>query len=910
MKRSIRNEKTRRFFVPGLIIGLITLSLVGVFTTSNMNHDGNNDTHAINEATASSLNILFLTESDDSKVEKALELDEGFSISKNTPVNATFLIANGFKAVVICDYGLSADEIDNLTTYFENGGKLFIIFGPNSNNTENLLLGLNISVTMANSNLGEDNSIGINYMTGAEGHPLVQKIQWSSCPSIRNFTNITSINATNGTNLLTTGSSDDSPLFYSYQGVNGSEFLLFTPWVVPGGNNLQVELWLYFNYFIYLSTAYLTTNTPDILPSFSEWAHSPVPHATDTIIIAVIVIALGIIAFSLFFYQRQKSKKTQIVLSEKALEEITKEKEKEKIELEDLTDKWEQVGTHRQISGFMFGLFAGIILGIPQIVLTGIIFPRWIMPFPFIAGSFDWVKQFFQAIWMVFDVGTSIALAKYFAQYRIKQPKKAIHYIQIFVWWQMLSGVVQIMSISLIGSIVFPQTNFAHLSWLVVLHSLIQYPGFFVVFMYIFQGMQRTDLHNLGNLLYQAILMLGCQYIFILLFRNIFANNPQGEAFGAMIGYAVGQYVAEWGIFFIMMKFYKNLGFSLSTIFRADFTGKELKEALVFGGKETMGHVWVPLAYMYQVWLLGAFLPNYNEQMGLFGYANMLSQVIYLVAFLVEGFLAPVSEAHSHKKQQLLKLNLAQGMKWANYMIFFMIVLLAAVGDKFIAVIGSQWASAARFIPLLLVYSIMQPWTQLADRVLQGTGFTGRAAIIWFIEQGGKMALLTIYISLGITDIMIILYAHVPVLVIKTSLGWFTIRRKIAKTKPYFWNTWIAPGIASIIIYFTLWGMTFILTGWLILVEFVLAIFLIFYVYTFLCGFLGCYDENTIEEFKKAAEMVKVKLISGLSKTLYRSAALGCRLSPGLHGRFPLENFNEAMEEARELEKEKLKLEI
>ena len=102
MKVSVWKGRGKKSFIPGLIIGLISLSLVGVLITSNMNQVRNDDDNSINEARASSSNILFLTESDDSKVEKALELDESFSISKNIPVNATFLIANGFKAVVIC----------------------------------------------------------------------------------------------------------------------------------------------------------------------------------------------------------------------------------------------------------------------------------------------------------------------------------------------------------------------------------------------------------------------------------------------------------------------------------------------------------------------------------------------------------------------------------------------------------------------------------------------------------------------------------------------------------------------------------------------------------------------------------------------------------------------------------------
>jgi hypothetical protein len=156
---------------------------------------------------------------------------------------------------------------------------------------------------------------------------------------------------------------------------------------------------------------------------------------------------------------------------------------------------------------------------------------------------------------------------------------------------------------------------------------------------------------------------------------------------------------------------------------------------------------------------------------------------------------------------------------------------------------------------------------------------------------------------------MIILYSHIPMLIIKTSLGWFIIRKKISKPKRYLWNSWFAPGIASIILFVVLHYLTYIFTGWLILAEFILAVFVLFYVYSFLCGFLGFYDANTLAEFKKAANMIK-KPIFYLAYPMYKFAEWGCKASPRLHGRYPLDVYEGAMAEARELEQEKLKLKM
>ncbi|MHA1699614.1 MAG: hypothetical protein ACTSWN_12290 [Promethearchaeota archaeon] len=922
MKQKYSNlrDKKRKWLLVGLVIGIIATCGFGMLilnVKTNSNTGVNTNVESAEASQKSS--ILFLTALRNTQVEKALTLDDSFNVIINEDFISVNLTQDNFDAIVISNYPLNTDGVNKLVNYYNGGGKIFLLFGPKSTAGSELIAACGVDNHV--TELQDKNGMEFNYTEGNTNNIILKNIQWSSAPSFKNYTGITLVSNDNNNleiqNLLLDNYKENGTfkqheiLFYIRNKSSNGAMIVFAPWSIIEGKTTQLEVWPYFNYFIYLTTKYILHGDNWSYLTFSDWDFSPVPHELEKIIFILLIITFAIIAVALFAIQSLKSKKSQVVLSEKAMKEMAK-KVDVNVEREDLTDRWEQIGTHKQISGFLFGLFAGIILGIPQIALTGFIFPRWIMPYPQVAGWFSWVKQFFAAIWMVFDVGTSIALAKFFAQYRIKQPKKAVHYIQIFVWWQLLSGVVQVIMITSLGLYIFPNTNFAHMSWMIILHSLIQYPGFFVVYIYIFQGMQRTDLQNLGNLLYQAVLMLTLQYVFIFLFRETLGKGYLGEAFWSGIGYVVGQYVAQWALFFLMSGIFKKLGFNISTIFRVDFTKQEFKEAIIFGGKECIGHMWVPLAYMYQVWIISQFLPNYNEQMGLYGLAEMLTQVTALAGFLTESFLAPVSEAYSHKKQKLLDFTLAQGIKWSNFIIFFMIALLAATGEKFIALLaGENWIGATRFIKPFLIYCIMQPWAWLGDKTLAGAGFTGRAALIWILEQGLKMVLLTVYIMFNILDIMIILMAHIPALVIKVSITWIVIRRKVGKPKLYLWNSWIAPGTASILIFFILWILAEVLTkinSWLILAVFVLGIFVFFYLYSFLCGLFGCYDKNTIQEYKKAADMLK-KPISYLGKPLYLAAAFGCQISK-LHDKYPLDIYEDAMIEAKELEKEKLKLKI
>jgi hypothetical protein len=89
-------------------------------------------------------------------------------------------------------------------------------------------------------------------------------------------------------------------------------------------------------------------------------------------------------------------------------------------------------------------------------------------------------------------------------------------------------------------------------------------------------------------------------------------------------------------------------------------------------------------------------------------------------------------------------------------------------------------------------------------------------------------------------------------------------------------------------------------------IIFLIGILPSFPLYMFFYGFFGGWDRDTLEELRNAAA------ISGSVKGLTRwgmvePTALGARLSP-LNGRFPITNREEAMQEASQLTKEKVRL--
>ncbi|HOU25257.1 MAG TPA: hypothetical protein PLN42_13560, partial [Anaerolineae bacterium] len=78
-----------------------------------------------------------------------------------------------------------------------------------------------------------------------------------------------------------------------------------------------------------------------------------------------------------------------------------------------------------------------------------------------------------------------------------------------------------------------------------------------------------------------------------------------------------------------------------------------------------------------------------------------------------------------------------------------------------------------------------------------------------------------------------------------------------------------------------------------------------FPLYAFFYSLFGGWDDDTLAELKRAAELSG--LMKPLARLFWRASALGARLSP-LHGRFPIDIRAEAMAEAELLTRERVRL--
>ncbi|MHA1339812.1 MAG: hypothetical protein ACTSRZ_06705 [Promethearchaeota archaeon] len=585
-------------------------------------------------------------------------------------------------------------------------------------------------------------------------------------------------------------------------------------------------------------------------------------------------------------------------------DEILEEVLKQKV----LKNKWEEVGLHRQISSFFIQLFSGIIVAAPYLILTMYIYPRFIQPFPQTQGWVNWTSTFFAALYTVFDMGTSTALTKFFSQYRIKKPAEGIKYAQIYIWWQMITGVIQITMVSSLGIYVLGPSYLGHMTWFFVLSSLAQFPGMLNVIVLMLEAMQRFDIKITAEMILGATTTNVIKYLTIIWFRNIFRYDWRyGEAFGAGIGMVIGDYFAQMGNFIIYIIIFKKLGYSVSTLFRVDFNKDNIKEALGFGAKLVLGNVWVPLVSLLEITLISIYVLNYNAEMGYLAMMKNITSVTSLLGTFYSALMPGISEAHGNKKLKLTEYYLIEGIKWTNFILFFLLAALASAGDKIlIAFAGSQWYGALKYIPLLLIFTSLEPMAWYADRVFQGTNNTKYNMIIWIIEQGTRsIFLLIIFVGFESKYLWMLYLAYIPGIAAKDIAALIFMRRKIVKFRPYWMHTFIGPLVSALILYIInklivqlIWSDNVFITIFTFFIILIAGLF----IFVFFTSLLGAWDKNTIDEFDKALSMIKtIKIIFSM---LIWMAKLGYKLCPWKE-KFKVDVFEDAKKEAIELTHEK-----
>jgi len=678
---------------------------------------------------------------------------------------------------------------------------------------------------------------------------------------------------------------------------DGGALYVLTPFL-DSDNNPQIQEWAYFNYLVYA----LVMRAAGLQPlSFADYPGSPVPHAGDRVAILGSMAVLLIIVSCAFVivrrYSRAHPEELDSIVANRAA-----------FESRSTQAGWERVGFHRPLGGFLLSLMLGLILFVPLIIYQNLVLPVYILPSAQALGLWGRVLQFFNVAWLFFDMGTSIAFIKYLSQYRVHDPQRGIQYGQVFVWWQMLSGAVQVAMVVGLASTVVPRTTYALYAWSVIIHSLIQLPGWFLVMNHALKGFQRSDHAQLLELVWQVLMPMAAQPVVVALMYAWGKAHPAvGGAMGGLLGMGLAAYVAEALTFALGFWLYRRMGYSARVLFLAHFDWEIVRTSFGFGVFEMLGSLAWAAGQAAEIWITQARLVNYAEVWGNWILAQNFVFAFNVLQTLNNGVMPAISEAISNGKRTLSQYYSAQSYRYGGMISAFIGAVLLAVADRFIlGASGPEFVRAASYAIPLIIWGAVQYPSWVGDTVQLGSDRPYLKSLLVFGEQVIRVTLALMLLARLQVNALIL--AYFAGLLTKGVVAYLINHRLCYPQRFYFWSSLAAPLLAGGAHYLFLRGLTGLL--WQAdqmssVLIFFIGILPSFPVYAFLYGLFGGWDAGTLAELREAIPFSG--FMRRVTWVFYAASALGCRISP-LHGRFPLTLREEALREAAQLTTEKVPL--
>ncbi|OGN75840.1 MAG: hypothetical protein A2X25_01460 [Chloroflexi bacterium GWB2_49_20] len=792
------------------------------------------------------------------------------------PSQADILFLNGV---------IPAPEI--LASILKSGTGLVLIMSANITQQDlETLLGIPLTITL------KDDPVSLVSLEKVND-PIETDIIWNGSPQIRARLQITTPISSVGP-LVSTYESGEWLLWSAN---NGKAFIFNA--FLNSEDNPQFQDWAYYNYLIY----YLGIRAHGQAPlSFADYPGSPVPHTSDKIALLGIMFALIVSTFVIFFFVRRFSLKHPEELDRIVSDRFLFENKVEK-------SNWENVGFHRPLGGFLVALSIGLILFIPLIIYQNLILPTYILPSAQALGIWGRVTQFFNLTWYFFDMGTSVAFIKYLSEYRVHDPKKGIQYGQLFIWWQALSGAIQVAIVISLATTLGPRSVYAIYIWSVVIHSIIQLPGFYQVMRHALTGFQRLDYSRFLDISLNVILPMLVQPIFVtIMFAWGKAHPIFGGSMGGLLGLGIAAYAAELMTFLVGFWLYKRAGYNARILFLAHFDWEIVKNSFKFGVFEMLGSAAWSAGQAAEIWITQARLINYAEIWGNWVLAQNFIFAFNVTQTLNDGVMPAISEAISNGKRILSQYYSVMAYKYNGLVSAFLGAVLLAVAPRFIiGASGVEFQRAAVYVIPLIIWGAIQFPSWVGDNVQLGSNKPYLKSILVFAEQ--VIRVIFAWILLRRFQVTALIIAYFIGLLAKGITAYFVNNKFCYPQRFYFWQSLGAPILTGLVHFGILsWVTSYIWKGDQItsVLIFLIGILPSFPLYMFFYGLFGGWDTGTLAELRQSVDLTGgVRWITNWG--FYQPTALGARLSP-INNRFPISIRDNALEEARQLTIEKVKL--
>jgi O-antigen/teichoic acid export membrane protein len=808
----------------------------------------------------------------DGSVKTALELAE-FNFTEDI-TQADVIVLNGEVPDV-------AQVIDQL----KSGTGVVLVLGAEITAEQlSALLGTSVRSETANDPITVQENV-------AASDGIVRDILWNTAPQVVERQKITGA----GLNKLVF-SYNDTEIIIGSQNVGQGKLYVITASL--DGDNQQFREWGYYNYLIYNLVMRAGGQQP---LSFGDYPASPVPHPNQRMVLYLFLAGVLMISAIIFYFVRRYSLAHPELLNTLVLN-------RKKFVAREAGTDWEKIGLHRPLGGFMFALMTGLFLFIPQVVYQEMILPQFILPSAQAMGIYGRVVAFFPIVWSFFDMGTSVAHMKYFSEYRVRNPQRAIQYAQFFVWWQALTGAIQVAMVVAVAGTFMPKSFYALYTWSVITHTLIQIPGFYRLFTDAFSGIQRSDYGTILDMCINMVFPMVAQASVVTLLVWWGKNNPVfGASMAGVLGLGFAAYFTEVMSFILGWFLYKRLGYNSKLLLMAHFNREVMVDSLKYGIFLFLSGLIGGLASSLNVLIVQSRLLNNNEVLGNMGMASGFVFAFTVFQSLTGAMMPSISEAISNGRRILAQYYAANGYKYGGMVSGFVCAILLSVADRFI--IGSSgptFQRAAIYVVPMVLAGTMSFATWNADMVMYGSGKTRLFTVMSIIDLVLGLGLSYLLVErFQVYGLLAVPFITTP---IRVLLSYYLNNRYCFPQRFYFWQTVVAPvlagGVHLLIMRFVtglIWNQDE-LTSIIILV---IALIPSYPLYAFLYGLMGGWDVNTLAVFDRGTKLSS--FMRPFTRLFYHASALGARISP-LHNRFPFTNHVQAMEEAQSLTEERVAL--
>ncbi|MFP4394110.1 MAG: lipopolysaccharide biosynthesis protein [Anaerolineales bacterium] len=716
--------------------------------------------------------------------------------------------------------------------------------------------------------------------------PLRESINWRSAPAIHARTVISNPNLLRP--IVTTTANE--PFLQRLRGQEERQAFFVSGWLGHESNAAWLN-WPYFDYFIYRLIAE-AAQTPRIF-SFGNYSYAPVPKGRLRLGLAGGSGALLLLTWGIFFLARRRLFLHPEALTTLRIRALRSAESAEPSEASAEATSWHSVGFHRPLAGFFTLFGVGSLIFLPLLAYHEFALPQWLLPWPQTLRFWDQVVRWLTIVAILFDVRTGTAAVRYFAAARGRRPEQAFRYFQAYLWWQMISGALQLSIIGLLSALVFPNTALAHLSFYFVFRAILQFPGFLRIFHLFFRANQRLDYAQILTLV-TVVSPLVIQSALILVGRRWGALDlVLSDALGGVLGLSLGIYLSEWLGFAVGLWLYRKLGYAPRALLLPAFDREVLKRLLNFGARLTLGTLASALSWIALPQILPSDAVAPSPWMLLLAY-EVLAQGLYA------GLTPAIAEAHVQGYQTLARYYASEGLHYGLWMGFYLLALLSALGETLILRgFGEPSEEAVGLLGPVLLWGALQGIIWGADRVWEATGYPLLKSVVQIGAEALTLGLIIVLTaSWGIWSRVLAMFV---VLLIRGAVSWLLIRRYIWRPRLVIWQTWIAPAGAAVLLYNLLRTIDDLYLRALPFSparSYLIALGVLLFTlptYSFLTAFFGGWDPGGVQELQRAAAL------SGPGKPiawlLTWGVRVGAQASP-LHGHFPMALRGIAAEEA------------